>query len=76
MDPAAEREVPVRFAIEADALHRNYDISNANTSSSVGSWEFPIVLKKKFLPGPLKPYLEAGLSFSHLEDIPNVSINS
>ena len=73
--PWVEVRLPFRMAIEADALYRKYDFSNAGLPSSTNTWEFPVVLKHKLLSGPVKPYFGAGLSFSHLSDIKTVSIN-
>src|SRR5437016_1194018 len=73
--PYVEIRLPFQMAVEVDALYRNYSFTNAGTSSSVGSWEFPMVLKHKMLPGPVKPYFEGGLSFNRLADVKSVSIN-
>jgi hypothetical protein len=70
-----ELHLPAQMAVEVDALYRNYAFTIAGGSPTVNSWEFPLLLKHKILPGPVKPYFEGGLSFSHLSDIPNVSIN-
>ena len=34
-------------------------------------WDFPVVAKYKFLKGPIRPYVEGGLDFSHLSDLKN-----
>jgi hypothetical protein len=46
-------------------LYRTYDVQGASASS----WEFPLLLKHRILPGPIKPYFDAGVSFSRLSDI-------
>lgn len=73
--PYVELRLPYQMAIEADALYRKYEFSNAGIGSSTSNWEFPIVLKHKFGPPLVKPYFEGGLSFSHLSDIKTVSVN-
>jgi len=73
--PYFELRLPAGMAVEVDALYRNYDFRNAGVGAGVNSWEFPMLLKHKMLPGPVKPYFEGGLSFNRLSDIPNVSIN-
>jgi hypothetical protein len=74
-----EVRLPAKFSIEMDALHRGYTF-NSETGSSVGSttgssWEFPLVLKYHLLRGPVKPYIEGGLSFSRLSGVENLVVN-
>jgi hypothetical protein len=63
-----ELRLPAGLALEIDALYRTYEVQG----SSASAWEFPVLVKHRILPGPIKPYFDAGLSFSHLSDI-NVS---
>jgi hypothetical protein len=35
-------------------------------TTSVSSWEFPVMLKKKMLSGPIRPYIEGGPVFNHV----------
>jgi len=73
--PYVEFRLPLKLALEADALYRGYDFSNASIGVSGRSWEFPVVVKHKLLAGPVRPYFEAGLSFQHLSDIPSIGVN-
>jgi hypothetical protein len=73
--PYVEIRLPGQLSIEADALHQALDFSIAGVSLNSGSWEIPVVVKHKMLPGPLKPYFEAGLAFSRLADVPGLVIN-
>ena len=73
--PFVELRLPLRMSVEADALYRKYSFRNAGVPSSTSSWEFPVVLKHRFLAGPVKPYFEGGFSFSRLSDIRTFSIN-
>ncbi|MGH9664638.1 MAG: porin family protein, partial [Bryobacteraceae bacterium] len=80
--PSLELRLPVHFSVEADALYKSFEyqsISNIgdtifHSSTSSGSWEFPILLKYRILPDlPLiRPYLEAGPSFSRLSGVKNL----
>jgi Outer membrane protein beta-barrel domain len=73
-----EVRLPAKFSIEMDALHRGYTFNSETGSvgSTTGSsWEFPIVLKYHLLKGPVKPYVEGGLSFSHLSGVENLVVN-
>jgi len=72
--PFVELKVPAGFSVEIDALYHSYAYSLAESplplqSSSASSWEFPVVAKYRFLPGPVRPYVEGGLAFSHIFDV-------
>src|SRR6266853_50849 len=73
--PYVELRLPLGLDVEADALYRTYDFRNAGIAAPAHSWEFPIVLKHRILGGPIRPYFEGGLSFSHLSDIRAISVN-
>jgi len=68
--PYVELRLPAGFGIELDALYQTYQYRQVVPSPTLRQnshdWQFPLVVKYKFLPGPIKPYLEAGASFSHL----------
>ena len=72
--PMAEIGFPFNVSVEADALYRPLHLANSaivapsgtfNSSTSVGTWEFPILLKYRFptLIPFAKPLLEVGPSF-------------
>jgi opacity protein-like surface antigen len=70
LGPFIEVRLPLNLSIEGDALYRGYNFS-ITTGSTVASthsssWDFPIVAKYHFFKGPVKPYVEGGLDFSHL----------
>jgi hypothetical protein len=67
--PYVELRLPSKFAIEADALHRSYNFENSVTTATGTSWEFPVVVKKRFGDHLIRPYVEGGGAFSHLSDI-------
>jgi opacity protein-like surface antigen len=74
-----EVRLPAQFSIEVDALHRGYTFNSGTgvvvSSTSGSSWEFPIVAKYHLLKGPFKPYVEGGISFSHLSGVENLVVN-
>ena len=73
--PYVELRLPARMAVEVDALYRSYDFRSAGVGASASSWEFPVLVKHRF-PVPLvKPYFDAGVSFSRLSDINLASLN-
>jgi hypothetical protein len=72
LGPFVEVRLPLQFSIEADALYRGYNFNVAGVSTHSSSWDFPIVAKYHFFKGPVKPYVEGGLDFSHLSDVTQV----
>jgi hypothetical protein len=72
LGPYVEVRLPWHFSIEADALYRGLHFNNVVASASAGRWDFPVMAKYKFFKGPVKPYVEGGLDFSHISDIKNL----
>ena len=73
--PFIELRLPLRFAIEVDALYKSYEFRRSGTGSaavSASSWEFPVLAKYKFFGGPIQPYVEGGVAFARLTDVPNI----
>jgi hypothetical protein len=80
--PQFELRLPAGFSIELDALYTSFKVNSiGSVASSVSgvafstdSWEFPLMLKKKF-GGPnagvasVRPFVDVGASFRRLEDI-------
>jgi hypothetical protein len=64
--PFVEVRLPLGLSLEADALYRGFSFNSFQGGVSAGSWEFPVLAKYRLLPGPLRPYVEGGLVFSHL----------
>jgi len=73
--PYVEVRLPDKLSIEVDALHQNLDFFSSGVSLNSGQWEFPIVVKHRFLPGPIKPYFEGGIAFSRLSDVQALVVN-
>jgi hypothetical protein len=73
--PYVELRLPAKMAIEVDALYRSYDFRSSGVGLPASSWEFPVLLKHRFAAGPVRPYFDAGPSFSHLSDIKLSSLN-
>jgi opacity protein-like surface antigen len=69
LGPFVEVRLPFKFSIEGDALYRGYSFNVLGATTHASSWDFPIVAKYHFLKGPVKPYVEGGLDFSHLSDV-------
>ena len=68
--PYVEVRLPAGFGVELDALYQTFEYRQVVPAPTIDqnshAWEFPLVVKKRFLPGPVKPYVEAGAAFSHL----------
>ena len=73
--PYVELRLPASMAIEIDALYRSYDFRNAGVGASGSSWEFPVLIKHRLSSGLVRPYFDAGVSFSRLSDIKISSLN-
>jgi hypothetical protein len=80
--PQFELRLPAGFSIELDALYTSFKINSAgNVASSIlgasfdtDSWEFPLMLKKKFggadaVAASVKPFVDVGASFRRLGDV-------
>ncbi len=72
--PTVELRLPAGFGVEVDALYRHfrYDsvaslvdaVSTLNTSG--GAWEFPLLVKERLFHGPIRPFVDAGISFNKI----------
>lgn len=76
--PTVELHLPARFSIELDALYRRlgyqYQASGplVYAKTVANSWEFPVLGKFETLPGPIRPFVDAGASWRHLSGIEQV----
>ena len=73
--PYVELRLPARMAVEIEALYRSYDFRNAGIGTSASSWEFPVLIKHRLSSKLVRPYFDAGVSFSRLSDIKLESLN-
>jgi opacity protein-like surface antigen len=73
-----EIHLPARFSIEIDALYKRvgyqYEASGPFVASQTvaNSWEFPALVKFEILPGPVRPFVDAGISVRHLSGIKQI----
>jgi opacity protein-like surface antigen len=75
-----------RFLIEADAMRRGFGVRSTGSllgvgfasSSSGTSWEFPVMLKRRFMDETdhVRPFLGAGLSVRHITENYAVTLTS
>jgi hypothetical protein len=69
--PYVEVRLPLKLAVEGDALYL-HNLYEGVSSGSGSTWQFPVLLKYKFLGGPIRPYVEGGPQFSHITDIAEI----
>jgi len=72
--PTFELRLPAGFAVEIDLLYRRFSynltttlvngISSARTTGN--DWEFPLLVKKRFSSGQIRPFVDAGLNFNKI----------
>jgi hypothetical protein len=77
--PTAEFHVIHGFSLEFDALYRNYRVNFsspfqlgpdvnpyiASNLTKTNVWDFPLLLKKRFTVGSLRPFISAGFQWSN-----------
>lgn len=63
--------LPAGFGAEFDVLHKSFDFRQATAAATESSsiWEFPLLAKYRILPGPIRPFVEGGVSFSRITGI-------
>ena len=78
--PTIEFHLPARFSIEIDALYKRFGFDGQSVSAADStltgtrgnSWEFPILAKFEIVPGPVRPFVDAGVSIRHITGIKQV----
>lgn len=66
-----ELNLPAGLLLEIDALYSRLSYSSTrtgidaitSTTTTVNCWDFPILVKKEFLPGRIKPFINGGAAF-------------
>ena len=70
--PALEVGLPLGFAAEFDALYKRFQHTGLSivpgeiVAERANSWEFVLAAKYRAGAGPVRPYVEAGVSFNRL----------
>jgi hypothetical protein len=78
--PAFQIHLPLRLTAEVDALYKRLGYQyNAFTPTTrtfaatvANSWEFPILVKWEITPGPIRPFVDVGLSFRHISGVKEI----
>lgn len=75
--PMVELRLPWGLGVEVDALYKNVNYNGTtlvSSSSTTGSaWQFPVLAKKRFGSGAVRPYIGAGPAFQHLFGLKQVT---
>jgi hypothetical protein len=77
--PTVEVHLPLRLSFEADALYRRNGVTlqffgpnpaggfiQGSSKIAVNDWQFPLLGKYELLPGPVRPFVDAGLVYRHV----------
>lgn len=76
--PTFEVALPFQLRIEVDALYKRLDLTEHRffnpqfgtiTRLAANSWEFPILLKRLWLHGPMRPFAVAGGAFRRINSL-------
>jgi hypothetical protein len=67
--PTLEVRLPANLTITLDALYQKLEFEAEGVQRSGTQWEFPVMLRKNFGPGPAKPFLAGGLSFNRISGL-------
>lgn len=82
--PAFQLHLPLRFTVEVDALYKRLGYQYNSTTEAINpttittastvanSWEFPVLAKYEITPGPIRPFVDAGLGLRHISGIKQV----
>jgi opacity protein-like surface antigen len=73
--PQVELRLPFGLGVEFDALYRHFRYTGSFTNSITSQqttgndWEFPLLAKYRFPSAVVRPYVEAGISWSRLQGL-------
>jgi hypothetical protein len=77
--PTVEFHLPWRFSIRVDALYRRLGYAYEQirpgvtaTRTVANAWDFPATVKWEILPGPIRPFVDAGASVRHVSGVSQV----
>jgi opacity protein-like surface antigen len=79
--PTIEFHLPGRLSLEVDGLYKRVGYNFVGSDSTgnqltakttANSWEFPITGKFEITPGPLRPFIQAGVSVRNISGIRQV----
>jgi opacity protein-like surface antigen len=77
--PTIEFNFPWRLSARVDALYKRlgYEYQqtvpgSVSSRTVANSWEFPATLKWEVIPGPIRPFVDTGVSVRHISGISQI----
>ncbi|HEX8984867.1 MAG TPA: outer membrane beta-barrel protein [Bryobacteraceae bacterium] len=78
--PELDINLPLGLGIETGVMYRRVSFESTqqfsdtlvHSATNADTWEFPLLLKLKLAPGPLRPYISAGPTFRGITNIKQV----
>ncbi len=75
--PELDINLPLGLGIEIDALYRRLNFESTSNqvdifvrrATTANAWDFPLLLKWRLAPGPIKPYFSVGPTFRGLSNL-------
>ena len=65
--PTAEVHLPLHLSFEVDALYRRNGFTYFSTGRMrVNDWEIPFLGRYEFASGPIRPFVDAGITYRHV----------
>jgi hypothetical protein len=65
--PTIQIGLPLGFRVEADALYRSTSFTFAGVTPSAAQWRFPLLVQYRLSAPIVKPFVEAGYSYDHVD---------
>lgn len=76
--PSFELSLPLKLSFEVDALYKHLDYESSpfgfpafHLVTTANSWEFPFLVRKRFLVSPIQPYGDMGVSLRRVDGTTN-----
>jgi hypothetical protein len=76
-----ELNLPAGFKFEIDALYSHWSYVSTTTgvdnsvssTTTINAWDFPVLVKRGFFAGPVKPFLDGGAAFRAVNEDTNIT---
>jgi opacity protein-like surface antigen len=81
LGPEFDVNLPFGIGVEIDALYQRLAYESTgnvvdgvvHSATTANAWDFPLLLKWKFAPGPIRPYISVGPTFRGLSNLKQVT---
>lgn len=76
-----ELNLPADFKFEIDALYSHWSYvstatgvdNSVSSTTTINAWDFPVLVKRGFFAGPVKPFLDGGAAFRAVNEDTNIT---